>query len=486
MTLRSVQAIVIVLTFQLAPMATAAEFFGIGDVVGGPGLSHGRRSTLWALSGDGSTIVGTIFENSTRSFFRWQRNTGAVELGIEGSGSGSVGVVEDGSAILIALDLDDTRQRIIEWTENDLQDLAFVDRRYGFSQDTDNYIVGSKGSSPQEWFLWSKGNGLEVTNGNGWGHDVSATGKVVGILNRQAFVWTKQTGQFPLTTEPYAFTEARGISTDGTVIAGHLRRQSEPTGSSTLFRWTQEEGLQPLGAGTFSALSNDGSTIFGNIEKQAFRWTQETGFDIISLPSGNEDVLNISWRDVTSDGAMAAVVVTFPSGDVQPFVWRAGRGITTVEDMLANEFGLADRIAGWQFTSDQLLLSEDGRTLSGSGLNPDGFRDVWVADLHSEPGDFNSDGTIDAADYVVWRNGLGTTHTLADYDTWRANFGVGAAISTIADGGAIPEPDSALLHAIASVSVLVVAHFRRVGAGRTVSNLQRLTTGNRALFPYSN
>jgi hypothetical protein len=39
------------------------------------------------------------------------------------------------------------------------------------------------------------------------------------------------------------------------------------------------------------------------------------------------------------------------------------------------------------------------------------------------PGDFNHDGTVDAADYVVWRNGLGTTYTQNDYNVWRANFG---------------------------------------------------------------
>ena len=38
-------------------------------------------------------------------------------------------------------------------------------------------------------------------------------------------------------------------------------------------------------------------------------------------------------------------------------------------------------------------------------------------------GDYNRDGTVDAADYVVWRSGLGTTYTQADYDVWRANFG---------------------------------------------------------------
>jgi fibronectin-binding autotransporter adhesin len=62
------------------------------------------------------------------------------------------------------------------------------------------------------------------------------------------------------------------------------------------------------------------------------------------------------------------------------------------------------------------------------------------------PGDFNGNGAVDAADYVVWRKGLGTTYMQADYDVWRANFGqpqaAAAAGSTL---GAVPEPPTLLL-----------------------------------------
>ena len=39
-------------------------------------------------------------------------------------------------------------------------------------------------------------------------------------------------------------------------------------------------------------------------------------------------------------------------------------------------------------------------------------------------GDFNDDGTVDAADYTVWdRDGLGTIYDLSDYDDWKSHFG---------------------------------------------------------------
>jgi hypothetical protein len=60
--------------------------------------------------------------------------------------------------------------------------------------------------------------------------------------------------------------------------------------------------------------------------------------------------------------------------------------------------------------------------LSAGSFNPTAFliRPTPMA------GDFNEDGTVDAADYVVWRKNGGSQD---NYDKWRANFGrtVGAA-----------------------------------------------------------
>jgi hypothetical protein len=56
-------------------------------------------------------------------------------------------------------------------------------------------------------------------------------------------------------------------------------------------------------------------------------------------------------------------------------------------------------------------------------------------------GDFNSDGHVDAADYVMWRHG---TALAADYELWRSNFGAtatGAAFAQVSGNVAgVPEP----------------------------------------------
>ncbi len=52
------------------------------------------------------------------------------------------------------------------------------------------------------------------------------------------------------------------------------------------------------------------------------------------------------------------------------------------------------------------------------------------------PGDFNLDGFVDAADYVVWRK----NPDQFNYDEWRTNFGNPAAGAGSINSGAVPEP----------------------------------------------
>jgi hypothetical protein len=54
------------------------------------------------------------------------------------------------------------------------------------------------------------------------------------------------------------------------------------------------------------------------------------------------------------------------------------------------------------------------------------------------PGDFNHDGSVDAADYVIWRK---TDGTAAGYNAWRTHFGQPPGSGAAADANAaVPEP----------------------------------------------
>jgi hypothetical protein len=82
------------------------------------------------------------------------------------------------------------------------------------------------------------------------------------------------------------------------------------------------------------------------------------------------------------------------------------------------------------------------------------------------PGDFNQDGNVDAADYVVWRknldtsnelpndNDLGVPITSAHYDLWRENYGNSPPPGSGAASGAataVPEPCGLVSLGIAGV-----------------------------------
>ena len=74
------------------------------------------------------------------------------------------------------------------------------------------------------------------------------------------------------------------------------------------------------------------------------------------------------------------------------------------------------------------------------------------------PGDYNDDGTVNAADYTVWRNSFGQIGSgLAadgdgngkiddgDYVVWRLFFGESAGGSGASGTVAVPEPSSSAL-----------------------------------------
>ena len=68
------------------------------------------------------------------------------------------------------------------------------------------------------------------------------------------------------------------------------------------------------------------------------------------------------------------------------------------------------------------------------------------------PGDYNSDGSVDAADYVERRKNDGTPAT---YDTWRANFGRSTTPGIGSAATVVPEPAAILLCALSSLLLLV-------------------------------
>ena len=78
------------------------------------------------------------------------------------------------------------------------------------------------------------------------------------------------------------------------------------------------------------------------------------------------------------------------------------------------------------------------------------------------PGDFNTDGKVDAADYVNWRDKLGNPFTPQDYEIWKANFGAGSGLGTGSGAVAsVPEPIGVLPILLAIAGLVSAMHARR-------------------------
>lgn len=110
-------------------------------------------------------------------------------------------------------------------------------------------------------------------------------------------------------------------------------------------------------------------------------------------------------------------------------------------------------------------------------LDNDGllFDDLIAGYVRLQPGDFNGDGQVDAADYLVWRNNLEGDEALLsgagdgsgvidieDYALWKLHYGAGVVAEINAGSQAIPEPGVGLAGFFLFVCAIVwrLCHFK--------------------------
>jgi beta-glucanase (GH16 family) len=117
--------------------------------------------------------------------------------------------------------------------------------------------------------------------------------------------------------------------------------------------------------------------------------------------------------------------------------------------------------------SEYMILSSEVRDDNWAGSVPAGGYGSFASSVTNVqvdfvrvyagmPGDFSGNGTVDAADYVLWRRGSGAIYSQTDYQNWKSHFGEFAgAGSGDAEGSlplaAIPEPSTIVLLISASI-----------------------------------
>lgn len=171
------------------------------------------------------------------------------------------------------------------------------------------------------------------------------------------------------------------------------------------------------------------------------------------------------------NGTSVAVFGFTQSGVNGTYNWSIDNGAGgsgTIDQTMDFDFGIRFPellVNGLTAGAHTLTITADGKTLSGrlGPLPHSGYAQIdAIAFLNAVPvagvpGDYNQNGVVDAADYVVWRNTLGTnsalpnevsgvtpgTVTQEDYAAWRARFGntSGAGLGA----AQVPEPAAALL-----------------------------------------
>lgn len=90
--------------------------------------------------------------------------------------------------------------------------------------------------------------------------------------------------------------------------------------------------------------------------------------------------------------------------------------------------------------SDPFLILVNNGFLEGPQMIEGALAINTAAVDASLPGDFNGNGTVDAADYTIWRDGLGGAYTQAHYTEWKTHFGQSAGSAASAAATTVPEP----------------------------------------------
>jgi len=189
---------------------------------------------------------------------------------------------------------------------------------------------------------------------------------------------------------PYFDPMAGPLSTsaDGSVVAGSYHDIFDPIPGNVATIW-QDGHLTVLGrlpganSSTSFGISADGSTVVGVSGQVAFRWRAGTLTALSAWPGG---VYPSSALDTSADGRIT--VGRYASPDWSGGALWVGTELHRIEDFLD---GAGVDYTGWTNLSPA-AISDDGLTISGSGTNPNGDSEGWIARVDGCSNGIDDDG----------------------------------------------------------------------------------------------
>jgi hypothetical protein len=220
------------------------------------------------------------------------------------------------------------------------------------------------------------------------------------------------------------------------------------SGGSYYFQWQLDE-INAINA-DFAELLDNRSQGAGNFGRWggslSFDTSATWNFDHTVAPTGGQnDLLSVALHEIghalgfgTSDEFSALRSgTTFLGLDSRAANGNVYASLTAEGGHWAE--GTASTVFG-STTSQEAAMDPTittGTRKRWTTLDAAGLADIgWDVVTPSLPGDYNSDNLVNAADYTIWRDSVGTGNIIGSFAEWSTNYGRTAAAS----GLAVPEP----------------------------------------------
>jgi len=307
---------------------------------------------------------------------------------------------------------------------------------------------------------------LTLGGTNSYGYGINAAGQVTGASDRtgdsktHAFLWKPSSpngtsgtmhnlGSLGGTESNGSAINASGqvsgssLTTADAAYRAFLWKPSTPNGTSgTMYDLLTLGGTESFG-GSINARGQVAGFSYttGDAAYHAYLWTPTTPNGASGTMQDLQTLggLNSYSYNVGAGGqVVGASEVEITSDHTHAFLYTSGSGMVDLNTLI-------DPLSGWELL-DAADINEAGQ-ITGQGLI-NGEYHAYLLTPVPVFGDFNNDGSVDAADYVMWRKT--DSGNSQGYTDWRANFGEGMGAGGGSVGSShsqtgVPEPATLVL-----------------------------------------
>jgi probable HAF family extracellular repeat protein len=367
-------------------------------------------SLAFAISADGTVVVGTSNGPNGFEAFRWTLHTGMVGLGAFPNPGSS----PESEAFSISRD-----GRVIGGGSQRPGSLNENGSPYRWTAEEGLVYLGSLGGT--------EGGAVGGANLDG---SILVGDSSSADFSYQAFVWRGAGLEELPHVEDQVQSAAAAVTPDGSTIVGSVSLVSVGNARATV--WTLDNGhytprvLPLLQPGTLAGAADatpDGSVVIGQSSGRAVRWIGGAPEDLGILPGHRPSSLYYASA-ISADGQTIVGL-----GDLDPLlgtgtavVWDPQHGMRDLNQVLTGEFGLD--LHGF-FCFAATAISDDGLTIAGYGFANSGEQEAFVADLHAAAACYpNCDGSsaaplLNVNDFICFQTkfAAGDSYTNCDGST---------------------------------------------------------------------